>query len=107
MKQLGFSNQWLNWTLAILTSASISVLLNGVPGKKLQCRRGVRQGDPISSLLFVLAANLMQCIVNKAHTQGLLHLPIPSYDNAGFPIIQYADNTIILLKASQKELLCL
>jgi hypothetical protein len=45
--------------------------------------------------------------VNKAHSQGLLQLPIPSYDNAGFPIIQYADDTIILLKASQKELLCL
>jgi hypothetical protein len=45
--------------------------------------------------------------VNKAHSQGFLQLPIPSYDNAGFPIIQYADDTIILLKASQKELLCL
>jgi hypothetical protein len=36
-----------------------------------------------------------------------LQFPISSYDNAGFPIIQYVDDTIILLKASQKELLCL
>jgi hypothetical protein len=28
-------------------------------------------------------------------------------DNAGFPIIQYADDIIILLRASQRELLCL
>jgi hypothetical protein len=107
MKQLGFSNQWLKWISNILPSASISVLLNGAHGKSLQCKRGVRQGDPHSPLLFVLAADLLQHIINKAHNQGLLHLPIQSSDNAGFPIIQYVDDTIIFLKASQKELLCL
>jgi hypothetical protein len=107
MQQLGFSKQWLSWISALLSSATTSVLLNGVLGKNLQCRRGVRQGDLISPLLFVLAANLLQCIVNKAHAQRLLQLPIPSYDNAGFPIIQYADDTIILMKVSQRELLYL
>jgi hypothetical protein len=60
----------------------------------------------MSPLLFVLATDLLQCIINKAHDQGLLQLPIPSNDRAGFPIIQYADDTIILLQASQRQLLC-
>jgi hypothetical protein len=107
MKQLGFSNQWLNWISKILASASTSVLINGVSGKSLQCKRGVRQGDPISPLLFVLAADLLQHIINKAHAQELLKLPIPSYENVGFPIIQYADDTLIFLEASQKKLLFL
>jgi hypothetical protein len=34
-------------------------------------------------------------------------LPIPSNDQARFSIIQYADDTIIKLKASQRQLLCL
>jgi hypothetical protein len=36
-------------------------------------------------------------------------MPIPPRDEAGFPIIQYANNTITILvmKASHKELLCL
>jgi hypothetical protein len=59
MKQLGFNNQWLNWTSTILNFATTSVLLNGVPGKDLRCKRGVRQGDPISPLLFVLATVTM------------------------------------------------
>jgi hypothetical protein len=50
MKQLGFSNQWLNWISEIVAFASTSVLINGVPGKSLQRKRGVRQGDPISPL---------------------------------------------------------
>jgi hypothetical protein len=48
------------------------------------------------SPFFFLAAGLLQCIINKAHAQGLLSLPIPSYDNAGYPIIQYANDTIIV-----------
>jgi hypothetical protein len=37
----------------------------------------------------------------------LLHIPIPSQDGYEFPIIQYVDDTIIVLRASQMELLCL
>jgi hypothetical protein len=107
MKTLGFSKEWLQWTSEILGSVSTSVLLNGIPRNNLHCKRGVRQGDPMSPLLFVLATDLLQCVINKAHQQGLFKLPIPSRDGAGFPIIQYVDDTILVMKASQRELLCL
>jgi hypothetical protein len=55
----------------------------------------------------VLAIDLLQCVINKAHAQGLFQLPIPSRDGSGFLIIQYADDTILIMKASQKELICL
>jgi hypothetical protein len=92
MKSLGFSKEWLQWTSEILSSASTTVLLNGIPGKNLKCKRGVRQEDPMSPLVFVLAAELLQCLINKAHQQGLFQMPIPPRDEAGFPIIQYVDD---------------
>jgi hypothetical protein len=70
------------------------------------CKRDVRQGDPMSPLLFVFAADLLQCVINQAHDMGILHLPIPANDQAGFPVIQYADDTIVLMKADQRHLLC-
>jgi hypothetical protein len=107
MKQFGFNEDWIRWTSEIMSSTTTLVLLNGVPGKSIHCNRGVRQRDPMSPLLFVLAAELLQCIINKAHQQGLFQIPIPSRDVAGFPIIQYADDTIMIMKASKRELLCL
>jgi hypothetical protein len=50
---------------------------------------------------------LLQCVINKAHHQGLFQLPTPSRDEAGYPIIQYANDTRMIMRASQRELLSL
>ena len=80
------------------TYQSSSILLNGVPGKQFICKRGVGQGDPLSPLLFVIAADLLQSVVNHMLQQGLLNLPIPSND-PDFPIVQYADDTLLIIQA--------
>jgi hypothetical protein len=88
----------------ILGFGTSEVLLNGVPGKRFHCKRGVRQGDPLSPLLFVLAADLLQTIVNKACECGILRLPLPSNCGPDFPIIQYADDTILIMEACLRQL---
>nr|AAT01351.1 hypothetical protein [Oryza sativa Japonica Group] len=76
------------------------VLVNGIPRKNFHCKRGVRQGDPLPPLLFVLGAELLQVIVNRAYAMGHLSKPFPSDFDPNFPIVQYADDTLLYLKAS-------
>ena len=103
MKARGFAELWINWMETILWSRTSVMLFNGVPAKLIHCKR-VRQGDPLSPLLVVMAANFVQSLVNKAKDMGLLKLPISLNCNPDFPIIQYADDTLIILEGEAKHL---
>lgn len=75
---------------------------NGTPGRQFLCKRGVRQGDPLSPLIFVLDVDLLQAAVNKAFAAGHIQLPIPTPDG-DYPVIQYADDTIVILPAEVSQ----
>jgi hypothetical protein len=86
-------------------SETLSILLNRVLGKVFNCKRGVRQGDPLSPLPFVLAADLLQTLINNAKNMGHLSLPLPTGAGSVFPIIQYADGTLIILEGGETRLI--
>jgi hypothetical protein len=107
LRHKGFPARWGDWIQGILKSGTYAALLSGTPGKVFHCRRGVRQGDPLSPLLFVLAADLLQSRINKARNLDILRLPLEVGYTSYFLIIQYANDTLLIMEASPLQLFTL
>ena len=54
--------------------------------------------------MFVLTADLLQAAINDSYREGNLQLPIPTKHET-FPVIQYADDTILILPACTQQAL--
>lgn len=53
----------------------------------------------LSPLLFVLTADLLQSIVNQAEEKGVLQHPLGPTFGGFYPIVQYADDTLLIMPA--------
>ena len=96
MQHLGFGPIWRDLVSGLLASSSTQVLLNGIPGNSIVHQRGLRQGDPLSPMLFILVMDVLGHIVSKAANEGLLQ-PL-SRRVLQHRISLYADDVVLFLR---------
>jgi hypothetical protein len=58
---------------------------------------------PLYSLF--LLSDLLQSLLNWGKSLGLLNCLIPSSSSSNFPILQYVDNTLLIMEVIQKHVL--
>ncbi|XP_071736948.1 uncharacterized protein [Rutidosis leptorrhynchoides] len=94
MNAVGFGAKWIKWILSCLNSTSISVLINGSPIYQFFPKRGVRQGDPLSPFLFILAVEGLNQLLKNATKKKLINGVEVGNDKVVVSHLQYADDTI-------------
>ncbi|GJU50878.1 zinc finger, CCHC-type containing protein [Tanacetum coccineum] len=96
MGQVGFSIKWRTWIRACLESAFASVLVNGFPTKEFKLEKGLRQGDPLSPFLFILAMEAFSVAILEATNNNIFHGVKVGKDKINISHLQFADDALIL-----------
>ncbi len=101
LKARGFGARWIGWIESLLQSSSTAMLLNRVPGKCFPCRRGLRQGDPLSPLLFILCIDVLYRMLQAVFDS--LAIPGVGIGDVKIQTLQFADDLLILFDGSSRS----
>jgi hypothetical protein len=96
-----FPEKWIQWIKQVVSGGRVGINLNGEPGEFFGTHKGLRQGGPLSPLLFNLVVDALTSILRKGSQEGLIKGLIPELVDGGLTHLQYADDIIIFLEAEE------
>ncbi|XP_028051902.1 uncharacterized protein LOC114256459 [Camellia sinensis] len=103
LQKMGFHTVWIRWVMECVTTVTFSIFANGEKRASIIPTRGLRQGDPLSSYLFILVADVLSKLLTRSLRNNLLsgfklarHCPTLSH-------LFFADDVLLFLKANVEE----
>ena len=99
MRTFGFPEKFIGTIAALYTGVTTRVLINGELSPPYPVSRGVRQGDPLSCLLFNLAIELLAEYIRQ--TDHISGIPIPG-KRTHLKIKLFADDTTVFLSENDE-----
>jgi hypothetical protein len=113
LRMKGFDPKWCQWIKNFIEKGSVGIRVNNKIGHYFQTKKGLRQGDLLSPILFNIVADMLAILIARAKEDGQVSGLIPHLVDGGVSILQYADDTIILIEhdiekaLSMKLVLCI
>ena len=99
MRKFNFCKSFIKLIEVLYTDPIIVVKSNGYCNKKIKLAMGLRQGCPISALLFIIVVETLAIIIRSSDAINGL-----SVQDTGFNINQYADDLTLILSDLQSVL---
>ena len=65
LERMGFGDRWKRWLKTYVSTVRFSILVNGSPTGFFGSSGGLRQGDHLSPLLFLLIMEVLSRILKK------------------------------------------
>lgn len=98
LEQMNFDDKWIDWIKSIFESSKISVLVNGVATDEFCPKQGLRQGCPLSPLLFNLIGEVLSKMLDRTNSSGIF--AGVNLVNCQQPIshLQFADDVILFIR---------
>ncbi|KAK2648321.1 hypothetical protein Ddye_015810 [Dipteronia dyeriana] len=98
LEGIGFGAKWRGWMQECISTPLLSVLVDGHPTPQFGMEKGLRQGDPISPLLFNIIVEGLNVLLQRARHLGLIEGEGFEENKVHITHFQFADDTILFLK---------
>ncbi|KAE8702056.1 hypothetical protein F3Y22_tig00110503pilonHSYRG00682 [Hibiscus syriacus] len=107
LKKMRFGERWQRWIYGCISFAFISVLVNGSSIDSFHLARGLRQGCPLSPILFNMVDEALNLMIYKAVEVGLFSVCIVGNGSSWVEVshLQYANYLILFYGSSETQVL--
>jgi hypothetical protein len=99
LKCFGFSKKWVRWI-----SQCISILLNGGSYGFFHPQRGLRQGNPLSPFLFIMATEVLSRLLLRAENASHIHSIKAARGCPPSTCLMFANDLLLFTRSSHEEL---
>ncbi|XP_077233401.1 uncharacterized protein LOC143875681 [Tasmannia lanceolata] len=94
MEKQGFDDKWLGWISECINKPSFSIIINGSPHGHFTSSNGIRQGDPLSPLLFCITMEMLSVFFVEAQNQKRTTSPF-SRGSTTITHLMFADDLMV------------
>ncbi|KAK1693140.1 hypothetical protein QYE76_009837 [Lolium multiflorum] len=105
LRRKGFNEAYIHRIMQLVSGGQTAISINGEIGPYFRNKPGVRQGDPLSPLLFNFIGEALSGILTAASEAGHIHGVVPHLIPGGISHLQYADDTLILIQNDEQSIL--
>ncbi len=105
LHRCGFSEKWNNWISFCLSTVRFSILVYGSSCGFFKSSRGLRQGDPLSPMLFVIVMEALSKMMDRANEWGFLSGFFLDRNSMMISHLLFTDDTLIFCYADPSQLI--